>query len=84
MSFYENKAEHAVQSYTARKKYLIHNANFCQANANFCQAHANVFNLVYINDNQDVLGEQALNSKINTAQFLLSTYEVSNKRAGTN
>ena len=76
MSFYENKAEHAVQSYTARKKYLIHNANFCRA-------HANVFNLVYLNDNQDVLGEQALNSKINTAQFLLSTYEVSNKRAGT-
>ena len=41
------------------------------------------FTLVYLIAEQDVLSEQALNSKIHPARFLLSTYEVSNKRAGT-
>ena len=39
--------------------------------------------LIYLIAEQDVLSEQALNSKIHPARFLLSTYEVSNKRAGT-
>ena len=39
--------------------------------------------LVYLIAEQDVLSEQALNSKIHPARFLLSAYEVSNKRAGT-
>ena len=39
--------------------------------------------LVYLIAEQDVLSKQALDSKILPARFLLSTYEVSNKRAGT-
>ena len=38
---------------------------------------------MYLIAEQDVLSEQALNSKIFPAHFLLSTYEVSNKHAGT-
>ena len=35
--------------------------------------------LIYLIAEQDVLSEQALNSKIHPARFLLSIYEVSNK-----
>ena len=38
---------------------------------------------MYLIAKQDVLIKQALNSKIHPACFLLSTYEVSNKQAGT-
>ena len=42
-----------------------------------------LFTVVYLIAEQDVLSEQALNSKIHPARFLLSAYVVSNKRAGT-
>ena len=39
--------------------------------------------LEYLIAEQDVLSEQALNSKIHPARILFSAYVVSNKRAGT-
>ena len=39
--------------------------------------------LIYLIAEQDVLSEQALNSKIHPARFLFTVYVVPNKRAGT-
>ena len=39
--------------------------------------------LIYLIAEQDVLSEQALNSKIHPARFLFTVYVVPNKEAGT-